>query len=271
MARLNNIQYEQVGANLWEVRIPKVDGSYEVFRGGKWALEYKVEQWLKRNAALYRSAKGGARVGAGRKSNKSEAQQITDIFNGVLAAVSGASGVAQAEHMELAADELLKKIFENKGKYNIYSGNLDNAYQATIVQGRRIVKIIKLDATAGNRFEASPRSSRKRVKRKIRNHGRYGTSYRYKKYYERENGYDNTGIGAGVDRLGGFGRSAGDSTQQSGIIIENTAPYAGAVQAKGYTVIPMGIERSYNGKAAAKQKQLMMQLTKKFLKSAKLI
>ena len=271
MARFTNIRYEQVGDSLWEVRIPKKDGGYETFRGDKWQLEYKVERWLRKNAELYANVRGGKRDNAGRKANKTEAQKITDIFDSVRASVAGAANISQANVMEEVAKEMLKKVFDSKGKYNVFSGNLDNAYQATVVQGRRIVRILKKDPpTKGNPFEPAPRGRKKRVKRLEKNHG-YGYKYRYKKHYERENGYDDTGVVAGMTRLGGFGRAAGDTTQQSGIIIENTAPYAGAVQAKGYTVLPMGIERSYSGRAAAKQKQLMMHLTKKFLKSAKLI
>lgn len=298
---------ENVGTGLWDVRLRKADGGYKVLRvqGSSWNIERAVERELRNNAGAYiTSRRGGARIGAGRptkavaaaraaaassarvaEANRAAISRLNQMFWNIINAGVGASHVANVRATEEMAERMLKQAYNSRGKYNIYSGNLDKAYQATIVQGRKIMQVINLGKVLGkeygNKFHDSSRKGRRIVDlleerhplRKIRrkNGKMYGRPrYRYKKRWERERGYDNTGIGAGRSTISGFGYAAGSSNRiQSGIILENMAPYAGAVQAKGYDVLP-GNARSYDGRALSKQKQLIMNISTKFIKAAKL-
>ena len=296
---------ENVGVNLWDVRLRKADGGYKVLRvqGSSWNIERAVERELRNNAGAYiTSRRGGKREGAGRPTraaaaarsaaasvarveaaNRAAVSRLNQMFWNIINAGVGASHVANVRVNEEMATRMLRQAYNSRGKYNIYSGNLDNAYQATIVQGRKIMQVIRLRKVKGNQFYVNEngRKGKKIVdlleerhpigKIKRKNGRMYGRPrYRYKKRWERERGYDNTGIGAGRSEIGGFGyAAAGDNRIQSGVIIENMAPYAGAVQAKGYDVLP-GSTRSYDGRALAKQKQLILNISNKMLKAAKL-
>lgn len=296
---------ENVGTGLWDVRLRKADGGYKVLRvqGSSWNIERAVERELRNNAGAYiTSRRGGARIGAGRptkavaaaraaaassarvaEANRAAVSRLNQMFWNIINAGVGASHVANVRATEEMAERMLKQAYNSRGKYNIYSGNLDNAYQATVVQGRKIMQVVRLRKVRGNPFYVNEngRTGKKIVDlleerhplRKIRrkNGKMYGRPrYRYKKRWERERGYDNTGIGAGRSMISGFGYAAGSSNRiQSGIILENMAPYAGAVQAKGYDVLP-GNARSYDGRALSKQKQLIMNISTKFIKAAKL-
>jgi hypothetical protein len=226
----------------------------------------------------------GKRYGRPRGSDEYR-KQLAAIFGKAEVAAAATAVAANAKITEQAVKDMLGRVYITRGKYNIYSGNLDRAYLATLVQGRNIIGQYRVsNPPKGNGFEPSPRGRRMRVRlfpperhklgMKSRRGGgkkKYGRErYRYKNWFERKNGYDNTGITVGSNRVSGFGYGVGDNRNrvQSGIIIENMAPYAGAVQAKGYRVMPFGIERSYAGRALAKQKQLLLQLPKKMILAA---
>lgn len=232
---------------------------------------------------------------------------INQIFGEIKAKaiMAGTAGVAAANARitQQTAEYLLRRVHGLRGKYNVYTGNLDRAFKATIVQGRKSkieVFLDDKDAPIGNMPEPSPRSGKQRVFIFKRNHNvgtirensykfymrrkknskaepkTYGrVKYRYFKPWELKKGYRHRGFAA--DRNGnvsGFQYVAGGGyakgTAQSGIILENTAPYAGAVAAKGYQVMPSGaILRSYNTKS--KQQSQFMVITKDMLRAAKMI
>lgn len=294
---------EKVDTDLWDVRLKRADGGFNVLRvnGSSWNIQRAIEREMKRNASAYTSSRGGKREGAGRptrveaaarraatqsamaeEANRAAISRLNQMFWNIVNAGIGASYVANVRANEEMAERMLKQAYNSRGKYNIYSGNLDNAYQATIVQGRKIVQVIRLDKVQGNQFRDSIRSGKRIVdlleerhpirKIKRKDGKKYSRArYRYKKRWEREKGYDNTGIGAGRSKISGFGyAAAGDNRIQSGVVLENMAPYAGAVQARGYDVLP-GTARSYNGRALARQKQLILNISNKMLKAAGLL
>lgn len=232
---------------------------------------------------------------------------ITKLFGEIHAkAVMASSAAASAINVkvtEASAKELLARVYAQRGKYNTYTGNLERAYMATVVSGRKAKKTYYLEETPkgfppmqskrsgrlivymykmghepnalieniyksyrGGRKKTLKRDDRRRYKRQ---------PYRYFKPWERKDGYRMKSILAGrKGNVSGFGLMAGDKHNrvQSGIIIENTAPYAGAVQAKGYQVMPSNaMLRSYSARASSRQEQMAMIITKNMLHAAKLI
>ena len=226
-----------------------------------------------------------------------------EIHAKAVMASSAAAAAVNVKVTEESAKKLLANVYNQRGKYNTYTGNLERAYMATVVSGRKAKKTYYLDDTPqGFPPIQSKRSSRlivylykmsheptavieniykqykggRRLTPKRDNRRRYKrTPYRYFKKWERKDGYRMKSILAGRGgHVSGFGRMAGDKLNrvQSGIIIENTAPYAGAVQAKGYHVLPTNaVLRSYSVREGHRQQQMAMILTKNMLHAAKLI
>lgn len=251
-----------------------------------------------------RQRTGGERWGrptnASIKARYDNKKMLEQVFGEIRArsvmAASAAASAANAKISEEAAKTVLKNVYKNRGKYNTYTGNLERAYMVTIVQGRNVKKTLFLDNTPEgnapierngkkivymfkkrhelknireNQFKLYMRR-KKDSRLKPKEYSRQ--PYRYFKNWERVDGYRRKSLATGRDRISGFGYMAGDKHNrvQSGIIIENTAPYAGAVQAKGYHVLPTGaMMRSYA--ARGKQEAMAMAITKKMLQAAKLI
>lgn len=223
---------------------------------------------------------------------------LKDLFGAVMArAVMANSASASAGNARITDDSaraILKNTYKNRGGFDTYTGNLERAYAAIIIQGRKIAGKMYLDDTPkgnpvvsvrGKRrvtlFKRGGKKARKitqnsykryRARKRGRLHNTYDrVDYRYFKRWERQDGYRSKSITAGRTRIGGFGRMAGDRMNrvQSGIIIENTAPYSAAVQAAGYKVLPNARAMGY--RLNGRQEKLLTTVTKKMLRAAKLI
>lgn len=290
MARFGKMSMSKVGLNLYEARLTKLDGSVTVLRSNSVSnLEYACERELKRNSSLYVNPRGGSRANAGRRKgttksvveSRYQSQRVWQKVFGeklgrVVMAANAAAAVGSVKITESLATDMLDRLYRARGKYNVYSANLSNSYVATIVQGRRIVQMLKREPIQGNKFV--PRNGKRVVRIKQRRHAtRNKWKYRYVKYYERQDGYDGTGITAGRDKINPGMLIGGNNNNevrrgriQSAVIVENTAPYAGAVHARGYNVLPNAILRGYNGRST-NHKQVVTVLTKNMLHAAKLI
>lgn len=221
-------------------------------------------------------------------------EQLKNFLGNTFKAAAAAAMATNIRMTQEAGGMLLSRIYNRMNpKFNVYSGNLGRAYLATVIQGRNIVKRLKLSnapkgndfytATNGHRavelFEENHPIGKIRKKKATSRGARISAKsnrvrYRYKKRYEIEKGYTGNSALHGLSKASyfGYGSPTGaDNRIQSGIVVENLAPYAGAVQAAGYPVIPGGIGRSYMGKLHAKQEQLMATYTKRMLKGAGLI
>jgi len=242
----------------------------------------------------------------GRPTNKQfEYRRALEMIFGEIRAkaIMASSAAASATNLRITeeiAKELLQNIYNNRGRYNTYTGNLERAYKASIVTGRKARAEVFLDDTPkGNTPEPAKRSNKqivrvflplrhkigkvrqntyrrwkKRRKGLLANDEYTRVPYRYFKNYELKGGYRNKGLVSGREgkmsgfQYGAFGGGA-RGVVQSGIIFENTAPYAGAVEAAGYRVMPPGAKlRSYNMKNASRKKTLSITITKDMLKAA---
>lgn len=267
------------------------------------SLNYHIEQYCIKHMYEAGGEWGGKREGAGRKKGSTKAvvaerkaraaklasrrnayeSFLTKEFGRIKAtAIMVADAAAASSNAKITgkvAQDVLRRVVNSQGKYNIYSGNLSNAYHALIIQGRRVVKVVQRDQkTRGHRFE--PQNGRLVVSMMRRRHKTKNRwTKRYVKPYEREEGYaDVTSFGRGVINLGYMNsftetqsKNRHDGRVQSGVIVENSAPYAGAVQAAGYQVAPNAIYRSYQGKIGSKYKSILYVETKNMLKAAGLI
>lgn len=300
MARLEAIQRSD---GYYECKIKYQDGSTDTVIG------YTADNAIAK-AQIRLAKQGGAPIGgkANLRSNqkkqrkgpirgsyKANIRTLNAIFGDIKArAMMASSTAASASSLKVTdyvAESVLKKVYNKRGKFNTYTGNLERAYTAIVVQGRNIVSRLHLKNTPkGNEIDGkkkkvyiykerhdvgnlTPNAYRKfrskKLKIKYTTHKR--VRYRYVKRWERKDGYRTKSTYYGIsDRMGGFGRFAGDRNNriQSGIIIENSAPYAGAVQAAGYDVIPHARTMSYNKN---EQKKIVMVISKRMLKAAGLL
>lgn len=247
-------------------RIEKFVASYGTVRGGGRGGDHgggRPKGTTKAAMAARRLAEQ-SRLAAERNRQNYE-KEVSDIYTRIMASVGGAVAASRAYIKADAAKEMLKSALNFTKRYDKYTGNLDQSFTASIVRGRRVVlRVTTADSEPGNGFEG------RRVKIFERRHNGK-RKYRYKKKWERKGGYANTGITAGRRRYVGIGKQYGDPYAQGGVVLENAAPYASAVEAKGYPVLPYGIERSYAGRAASRQKALVLNITNKMLKAARLI
>lgn len=214
----------------------------------------------------------------------------------VMASTAGIA-VANIKITNDVARRLLKNTYKSRGNFNTYTGNLERAYKATIVRARNIVDTVYLDKTPkGNEVVSSERLGRNIVwlykqrhplgtirqnsyrRWKKKRAGRLANDrykrqpYRYFKTWENKSGYRSRGIAsAGRTRMSGFGYFTQGKTArvQSGILIENSAPYAAAVTAAGYPVIPGGMATLYRSRGMHYGEARGISV--KMLKAAKLI
>lgn len=177
-------------------------------------------------------------------------KDIKRLFNNVQAAVVGAAIVARSATMDGVADDLLKQEV-SKAQYDEYTGNLTGSYSAIVVQKRRIVyiksfakfvdynRIARHKGPKGgiyvfrrNSKHHSPASRRSPNRLNVKNKKK-GTiekkDVRYIKNWESERyGYNPMLAYRGMYLYPGR-LQGGDGRMQSGVIINNSAPYASAV------------------------------------------
>lgn len=181
--------------------------------------------WTEEERAIHRSGRPkGVKNFSGRPLN---AKDIKRIFGVINKATERAIYEGGYRGMFALGKELLS-VVTNDRKFNSYTGNLMDAYQATIVTGGKPIKKIFYEAKKnkvlrtknGKRYAMLQEPAKHTEFGKIREN-RKGEKWgkkiwrkrRYLKSYELNNGYRKYGLNSG----GGI---------VSGIVIENTAPYA---------------------------------------------
>lgn len=291
----------------------KAAGSQELAR----LLKREVESGGRTDLRVTRTGTTAGIRGIGSRSKSARDQKIYleesfkkifgEIKGRAILAGSAAASAANAIISEDVAELMLKRVYSIKGNYNIYTGNLDRAYAATVVTGYKARKTLHLEGTPeGNTPVPNKRGSGMIVHlfgdpnhppRKIKKN-KYGrrsmyfhlkgdkeynrVDYRTFKKWELEKGYRHKGyVNDRKGNLSGFqnyaiegynkgsGRGKNQIRVNSAVIVENTAPYAGAVQAAGYDVIPGAIMRSYS--YGSKQETALLVMTREMLKAANLI
>lgn len=235
-------------------------GTY-VIDGQSYRLDYSTEKEVlkhiesdiwhmareRRDGQILVGRPKGSKNYKGRLYNEKD---IKRLFNNVQAAVVGATIAARSATMDGMADDLLKQEV-SKAQYDEYTGNLTGSYNATIVQKRRIVyiksfaKFVDYNRIARHK---GPKGGVYVFRRHSKHHGpaqrrspnrlnvknkKKGTiekkDVRYIRSWESERyGYNPMLAYRGMYLYPGR-LQGGDGRMQSGIIINNSAPYASAV------------------------------------------
>ena len=202
-----------------------------------------------------------------------EFRELTDSIDKGLK-ISGS--IANQLASQNIAGAILQKV-HRAAKFNIYSGNLSYAYRAVIVTGRKArqeVYISDIDGVDRGNVETNSKTGSRSAtlqnqrhfiragKSKLFKRNKRGWRYvrsvrnrRYLKRWEKTNGYIGRGIHSTRKKqtfsFGSIknGKATGFKTQ-SGIIIENIAPYADIVQRRYNTVLAKGVAAKTGGYGA---------------------
>lgn len=265
--------------------------------GSRQEIDRQLERYLSdfKSQSQATGAKRGRPIGSknyrGRHFNEKD---IKRTFGAVKAAISGANISSNLRTLEEIGPEMFNRLLNNKRLYNEYTGNLSKSYVMTVVRGRRVVASVDNRNAGGSNVEIGPRggrfaelSERRHKPAVFRFKKRGGKKYktpknmlrpekhdkivRYLRPVERKGGYMHKRIAYGQENyIGGFGRIAGDSLnrKQSGIIIENVAPYADFVNKRGYKVLAQGIQRRYRSRWSSRYNQLYRVATRQMLLKA---
>lgn len=230
----------------------------------------KVGFWTEEERAIHKSGRPkGVKNFSGRPLN---AKDIKYLFNGIDKATKRAIAEGGYRGMFALGKELLSTVTRQR-KFNSYTGNLMDAYQATIVtQGLPIKKIFYeanknkvLRTKNGKRYAMLQEPAKHTRFGKIREN-RKGEKWgkkinrkrRYLKSYELNNGYRKYGMNTPMNGI------------VSGVVIENTAPYAEMVNRR-YRVLQQS--SAINGMIRWKRQfsKLILVATRKEFKAAGLV
>ena len=227
-----------------------------------------------------RSTRTGRPVGTKNYRGRSYGpNDIRRIFGRIDLQIKRGAALGISVTKEAIAEQMLS-VVSAQSKFNSYTGNLNDSYVATIVTNRKISGLVYYQARKnsvrygkhGGRYAElqSPPKHRNfagfilRSKGGRKNGKRYksveykggkrlmmknGKIIRYLHKWEKEgnNPYRSGALGpkGGNFNIGYLNRDSGKI--QSGIVIENTAPYSGAVQHRGYNVMKGAAERVAHG------------------------
>lgn len=187
-----------------------------------------------------------------------------------------ALGGALSQHVAALEDishELLTSSVQAR-KFNDYTGNLVNSYVATVVSNGKVVHQYHVDSPRGDIHHTKrgkryaylmsdnhPTSPKDRTLN--------GKNIRYLKKWETEkqDAYRNKSMmhSKGNYRIGYIQGGSGDGKVRSGIVIENTAPYASAVHRR-YRVLANSTPRIVHGKWGGKYEGLVRVATLRMLR-----
>lgn len=187
-----------------------------------------------------------------------------------------ALGGALSQHiatLEGISRDLLNSEIQSK-KFNDYTGNLANSYVATVVSNGKVVGQYYMNIPKGKihhtkrgkryaylMLENHPTSPKDRTLN--------GKNIRYLKKWETENkdSYRSKSMlhSKGNFRIGYIQGGSGDGRVRSGIVIENTAPYASAVHRR-YRVLANSTSRTVHGRWGNKYEGLVRVATLRTLR-----
>ena len=202
----------------------------------------------------------------------SEKELKRELSKVQIAALGGAFSQHVAAMEEMSHDLLKNAIYASK--FNEYTGNLANSYVATVVSNGKVVHQYHLNRPRGKIYHTKrgkrysylmsdihPRSPKDRTLN--------GKDIRYLKKWEteKEDAYRSKSMlhSKGNFRIGYIQGGSGDGRVRSGIVIENTAPYASAVHRR-YRVLANSTPRTVRGKWGGKYEGLVRVATLRTLR-----
>ena len=258
MGVINGAKY--VGIN--QIKIP--GGNVITIRQAE-----KAGFWAEEERAIHKSGRPkGVKNFSGRPLNAKDIKRIFGVINKATELAIYEGGY---RGMFALGKELLS-VVTNHRKFNSYTGNLMDAYQATIVTGGKPIKKIFYEAKKnkvlrtknGKRYAMLQEPAKHTKFGKIREN-RKGEKWgkkiwrkrRYLKSYELNNGYRKYGLNSG----GGI---------VSGIVIENTAPYAEMVNRR-YRVLQQSSATNGMTRRKRQYSKLILIAARKEFKAAGLV
>ena len=279
---------------IFHIELP--DGSSKTISG------YSREQLMSETKRLLRSGNFGRPRGTKNYAGRHmEARDIQRMFGSVLnkasVAVNGAAAAAHVESMSEIAEALINRVSglsSQRKNFNSYTGTLANSFVASVINDRgvklRVRPSIKRQKGSVRTTERGARyaelveqhhpvagfiymnkKSGKKYKHGVKLLKKNGAIIRYLRKYEKESGYDyNATVGGRKwTRLNlGSNQERSKTGFHSVIALENTAPYADAVQRAGYKVLVNASAQEVIGDITQKQRSLIQVVTKRMLKEA---
>lgn len=226
--------------------------------------------WTEEERAIQRSGRPkGVKNFSGRPLN---AKDLKRIFGVIDEATKRAIYEGGYRGMFALGKELLSNVTFQR-KFNSYTGNLMDAYQATIVTQGKPIKKIFLDDVKKNEVLRTKNGKRYAMLQEPAKHTRFGKirenrkgeklgkkiwrKRRYLRSYELNNGYRKYGLNSGSEIV-------------SGIVIENTAPYAEMVNRR-YRVLQQSSARKGMTRWRKQYSKLVLVAARKEFKAAGLV
>lgn len=308
-------EFKYEGYSVIKLHLPSgqvVDISVELHADAS-SIEARIDEWAKyfggryglgRYKATRQPAQTYAQLNKKRvKSSEYTKKEIKKILDGIYIGAIGGAISSHKMTLDDAARAMLNQVLSNI-KFNDYTGNLYNSYQANVISNGRLTTVLRpavpkkgLVFPGGRRKRGDFIRTNKKGQH-VKNPSRWspllterhkpskgtklknGTRIRYLHKYEKSpntNGYSDLGLSSGYStkkggrspqlRIGRLQGSAGGGLIRSGIVLENTAPYADAVQLR-YEVLNGSIPRRVYGKYGGKGATLARVVTKRILKEA---
>ena len=226
--------------------------------------------WTEEERAIQRSGRPkGVKNFSGRPLN---AKDLKRIFGVIDEATKRAIYEGGYRGMFALGKELLSNVTSQR-KFNSYTGNLMDAYQATIVTQGKPIKKIFLDDVKKNKVLPTKNGKRYAMLQEPAKHTRFGKirenrkgekwgkkiwrKRRYLRSYELNNGYRKYGLNSRSEIV-------------SGIVIENTAPYAEMVNRR-YRVLQQSSARKGMTRWRKQYSKLVLVAARKEFKAAGLV
>lgn len=283
-----NFEYKITG---YECDVFLLDGRKITLKGNSpEELEVRAKRLLKAYGPKFSFETRGRKMTGGRQANTKD---LLRALGRVDLAVSGAAYVGHIQTLEEIAQKLINRVATDRtNRPNVYTGNLQRSYVASIIHNKSVVKrLMPSKRPNGSRVHRTERGARyaelaevnHSVARFIYYNKKRGVRYRKPKFLEKngniirylrpweiEGGYANRAtvgyrnwsrmnLGVAQSNKGGI---------RSVVVLENTAPYADAVQRAHYRILQNAAAEGVVGDATLRQRQLIRVATNRMLKEA---
>lgn len=268
--------------------------------------DYKEDNKAPRYIPTNRRTPTYKQLSARKRINRAYTEkEVKKIGDAIYVATTTGAIVAHKRTLDQIAEELLKQTLFS-AEFNEYTGNLYNSYQTTVISNGKVTNVYRPKPHTGYVMQGGRRKRgvwikkgnsrwsplmKERHRIKVKSQGPRlpgmgnksrksgdGIRIRFLKSYEKNptaTGYSDLGmqksIGNGARnpqfRIGRMQQGGGDGLVRSGIVVENTAPYADAVNLR-YNVLKHSTERRVHSKYGGKGANLVRIMTKRMLKDA---
>lgn len=221
-------------------------------------------------------------------------REIRELTSKAYIAASGGAVAGYVRTLDSIAEELLGSEMA-LSKFNMYSGNLHNSYQASVFTNGQLTKIVTPNPPKTGSMDYGPKGARYFLLQGKPRHPIHPKSAKNKRYPKKSEknpsdiGYRDIGFvnqrfkikgkgsksRSGRAMIGGWQDTSASRNSpasrnnliRSGIVIENTAPYADAVNLR-YRVLKFAQARNIASKYDAKGHSLIRVATQKVIKAA---